>query len=427
MLDIKFIKENPEVVKNACEVKGFACDIDRLLELEIIVRNNDTKIQELQAEKNSLSAKIKSATNEERPAIIEASKKAGEEIKKIEEELTPLKNELKDLILSVPQIPHKDMPIGKTDEDNVVLRTEGEIPELDFEPLSHFDLCEKNDWADFQRVSNVCGSRSILCLKGRLARLEFALYNYMQDKMEEAGFTQLNLPALIKKEAIFDAGHFPGSDMSVMDNDVFALGNDNRSLAGTSEIAINSLHAGEVIDESKLPLMYTAYSTCFRREAGAAGKDTRGFVRGNQFNKQEMYVFCKNDPKESQKMFELMFGLFESFVSEMEMPYHVLEACSGDVGFNKVKMHDLEAWSPAQNRYIELGSCSIIHDFQARRTKTRYKNQETGKIEYCHTLNNTCLATPRFLALFLENHQTAEGKVKLPEKLRPYMGGKEYL
>lgn len=426
MLDIKFIKENPDIVKQACKNKGFKCDVDKLITLEEQVRNTNTKIQELQAEKNTLSDKIKSATNEERPSIIEASKKIGEEIKVLEEQSTPDKEAYMELLLSVPQIPFKDMPIGKTDEDNIVIREEGAKPNFNFEPLSQIELVEKNDWADFQRIANVCGSRSILCLKGRLARLEFALYNYMQDKMEAAGFTQLNLPALIQKQKVFDAGHFPGSDLSVMDNDVFYMSNDNRALAGTSEIAINAMHAGEILDEDKLPLLYTAYSTCFRREAGAAGKDTSGFIRGNQFNKQEMFVFCKSDPAESEKWFFTMMGLFEELVKDMELPYHILEVCSGDVGFNKIRMQDLEAWLPSQQRYVELGSCSIIHEFQARRTKTRYKTKD-GEIKYCHTLNNTCLATPRFLAVFLENHQTKDGKVRLPEKIRPYLGNKEYL
>ncbi len=427
MLDIKIIKENPELVKRACKIKGFECDIDRILELSEILKLSNIKLDDLRSTKNTLSSQIKSTPSENRWDIIEASKNAWNEIKILEEELLPFKAEYKELLLFVPQIPHTDIPVGETDEQNVILRTEGEKTRFDFDVLSHIDLCEKNDWAEFQRVSNICWSRSILCLKWRLARLEFALYNYIQDKMEEAGFITLNLPALVNKEAIFDAGHFPGSDMSVMDQDVYLLGNDNRCLAWTSEIAINSLHAWEVISEEKLPLMYTAYSTCFRREAWSAWKDTRGFVRWNQFNKQEMYIFCKNDPEESEKMFQKMFSLFEWLVKDMEMPYHVLEACSGDIGFNKVKMYDLEAWSPAQNRYIELGSCSIIHDFQSRRTNTRYKNKETGKLEFCHTLNNTCLATPRFLALLLENHQTSQGKVKLPSKLIPYMGGKTEL
>ena len=424
MLDIKFIRDNLEKVKNACEIKGFSCDIDRLVELSDYMKKINSELDELKAQKNKLSAEIKTASNEERPSIIESSKTIGDKIKLMEEELIPFKEEYNELLLSVPQVPHNDIPVGKSDEENVVVRTEWNIPSYDFDVLSHIDLCEKNDWAEFQRVSNVCWSRSILCLKWRLARLEFALYNYMQDKMEDAWFTTMNLPALVHKNAIFDAWHFPGSDMSVMDQDVFILGNDNRCLAWTSEIAINSLHAWEVIDEDKLPLMYTAYSTCFRREAGAAWKDTRGFVRWNQFNKQEMYIFCKNDPEESERMFQKMFSLFEELVKDMEMPYHVLEACSWDMGFNKVKMYDLEAWSPAQKRYIELWSCSVIHDFQARRTNTRYKNKSTWKLEFCHTLNNTCLATPRFLALLLENHQTKDGTVRLPEKLRPYMGGK---
>lgn len=430
MLDIKYVKENPDVVKNACKVKGFECDIDRLIELEEIVRASSTKIQELQAEKNALSAQIKSASNDERPAIIEASKKVGEDIKKLEEDGTPLKDEYKELMLSVPQIPSKDMPIGKGEEDNVVMREEGTKPNFDFEALSQIELVEKNDWADFQRVSNVCGSRSILCLKNGLARLEFALFSYMQNKMAEAGFTQFNLPALMKPEYIFDAGHFPGSDLSVMDQDVFYLkndlGNDNRALAGTSEIAINSLHRGEILQEDELPLLYTAYSTCFRREAGAAGKDTSGFIRGNQFNKQEMFIFCKNSEEESEKMFQKMLELFEGLASDMELPYQIIEICTGDGTFNKARQQDLEAWLPSQQRYVELGSCSSIHDFQARRTNTRYKTKD-GEIKYCHTLNNTCLATPRFLAVFLENHQTKDGKVRIPEKLRSYMGNKEFL
>ena len=228
MLDIKTIRDNPEIVKNACKIKWFECDIERLLELSEIIKQSNTDIDNLKNKKNTLSWQIKSASAEDRPGIIEDSKKAWDEIKVLEENILPNKDEYKELLLSVPQIPHDDIPVWKTDEQNVVLRTEGEKTSFDFDVLSHIDLCEKNDWAEFQRVSNVCGSRSILCLKWRLARLEFALYSYMQDKMEEAGFTTLNLPALVHKEAIFDAGHFPWSDMSVMDQDVYLLGNDNR-------------------------------------------------------------------------------------------------------------------------------------------------------------------------------------------------------
>ncbi len=426
MLDIKFIKENLDLVKNACKVKGFECDVDRLIELETIVRQANIEIQELKTEQNILSKKIKSASDDERPNIVEFSKKIRENIKKKEEKLAPSKDEYKALLLAVPLIPEKTEPIGSSELENVTIRQEGEKPEFSFEPLSQIELAKRNNWADFQRVSDVCGARSVLCLKGKLAKLEFALYNYIQDKMEENGFTQLNLPALIKKDAIFDAGHFPGDNLSVMDRDVFSMSNDDRALAGTSEIAINSLHAGEVLDVSNLPLLYTAYSTCFRREAGSAGKDTSGFIRGNQFNKQEMFIFCENSEEESHKWFDKMLGLFEEFIKDMELSYRILATCTADMGFNHAKMHDLEAWLPSQERYVELGSCSLIYDFQARRTNTRYKDEE-GKLHFCHTLNNTCLATPRFLAVFIENHQTKGGKVRLPEKIRPYMKGAEFL
>ncbi|MBN1783815.1 MAG: serine--tRNA ligase [Alphaproteobacteria bacterium] len=419
MLDKNYILENVEKIETSAKNKGFKVDLKKIITLGDEIAALKTEHQKHLAEKNQLSKSIQNASADERPAMIEKSKKAGENAKKIELDLETKEVEYTELMLHVPQVHFDDAPIGKDDTGNVVTKTVGEKTKFDFEPKDHYTLLEENDWANFN-ISEITGPRAY-SLKGNAARLELAIHQFVLDKLMDKGFTMMTVPALCKPQAILDAGHFPGSDIGALESDVYFLTGTDLCLAGTSEIVLNSLHRGEILEENQLPKLYAGYSPCYRKEAGAAGKDTRGLVRVHQFSKVEQFVYCK--PEESQKYFDKLLTTLEEIMMDLELSYQLLEACTGDMGFNKMRMIDVEAWVPTQNKYRELGSCSMIGDFQARRTNTRYRANADGKVHYTHTLNNTGIATPRVLVPLLENHQTKDGDVKIPTKLQPYMHG----
>jgi seryl-tRNA synthetase len=349
------------------------------------------------------------------------SRAIGEKIGAYDEDLKAAREEYRNLMWQVPNIPAPDVPVGRSDEDNVVVRTEGEPRKFDFAPRDHYDILEMNGWADFKRAAKVCGSRSYT-LKGAAARLEIALHMYMMDKLTDKGFTMITVPSMVKEEALYGTGHFPAGR-----EEVYYLPKDNMYLSGTAEVVLTSLHSDEILEENQLPILYAGYSPCFRREAGSAGKDVRGLIRLHQFMKVEQYVICRNDPAESQKWFEALLATAEEALKDMELPYHVLECCTGDMGAGKYRMYDLETWMPSQGKYRETHSCSNLTEWQARRANLRYRENGTNKVRYCHTLNNTGIATPRIMAPLLENHQLEDGRVRIPEKLRPYMNGKEFL
>jgi seryl-tRNA synthetase len=257
---------------------------------------------------------------------------------------------------------------------------------------------------------------------GEAAELDLAIQTFVIQKLIGRGFQFVQCPAMTKPQTIFDAGHFMGSDLSVMNNDVFMLEGTDRCLAGTAEIVLNSLHSDEILPESVLPIKYAGYSPCFRKEAGAAGRDTRGIVRVHQFHKVEQYVFCK--PEQSDEMHEMLLKNLCDIMEDLELPYRVIQCCTGDMGFNKVKMHDVEAWFPSDNAYRELGSCSSIGEFQARRTNTRFRENGTNEVKFCATLNNTGIALPRAIVPVIENHQNADGSINIPKALQPLMGGR---
>jgi seryl-tRNA synthetase len=256
---------------------------------------------------------------------------------------------------------------------------------------------------------------------GEAAELSLAIQTYVIQKLIQKGFRFVECPSITKPQTIFNAGHFMGSDVSIMNNDVFMLTDTDRCLAGTAEIILNSLHADEVLNEKDLPIKYAGFSPCFRKEAGAAGRDTRGLVRFHQFNKVEQYIYCT--PEQSDEMHEHILNNLCEVMEDLELPYRVIANCTGDMGFNKVKMNDVEAWFPSENTYRELGSCSSIGQFQARRTNTRYRAHD-GSLQFCATLNNTGIALPRALVPVIENHQNADGSVNIPKKLQPLMGGR---
>lgn len=421
MLDIKFVRENPDIVKTAMKNKNVDLDLDAFLKLDGEISKMKTEQQQYLEEKNALSAQIPTASASDKESIIARSKEVGAKADALSKTLTDLETKWQDVMYQLPTIPSSDTPIGKDDEDNVVIRQVGRIPKFDFTPLSQTEILEKNNWADFKRVAQVCGSRSY-SLKGDAARLELALQMYMMDKMREKGFTMVTVPSMVKEAALFGTGHFPGAR-----EDVYYLEKDDIYLSGTAEIVLTSLHSGEILTEADLPILYAGISPCFRREAGSAGKDVKGLIRVHQFNKVEQYVICKNDLAESDKWHKILLECSEEMMQEMEIPYQVIACCTGDMGLGKYRMNDIEAWVPSENKYRETHSCSTLHEFQARRADLRYRADSDGKVKYAHTLNNTGIATPRFLVPFLENHQLANGKVKIPAKLQPYMRGVKIL
>ncbi|MBR5153751.1 MAG: serine--tRNA ligase [Alphaproteobacteria bacterium] len=418
MLDMKFIRENPQIVKKACELKRMPDCVDEILALDVRVRELKTITQAKTAEKNKITREIPAAVD--KAVLIARSKEIGAEIANDLAELAVGEEKLADLLRRVPQIPAADAPVGKDDTENVEVRRVGMPRSFEFTPRAQWDLLEMNGWWRPEKIAGICGTRTY-ALFGEAAELELAIQTYVMQKLIAKGFTFVNCPSITKPQTIFNAGHFMGADLSVMNNDVFMLTDTDRCLAGTAEIVLNSLHADEVLNEKDLPIKYAGYSPCFRKEAGAAGRDTRGIVRIHQFNKVEQYVFCT--PEQSDEMHEHLLNNLCEVMEDLELPYRVIAACTGDMGFNKVKMHDVEAWFPSENTYRELGSCSSIGQFQARRTNTRYRAAD-GSMQFCATLNNTGIALPRAIVPVIENHQNPDGSVNIPKKLQPLMGGR---
>jgi len=420
MLDIKFIRENSDIVKKTCTQKNISLDIDQLLNLDRELVALKTEEQSLLTQKNGLTAKIPKATTEERPGLIQESKALDEKVKSLKPKAEELELTLKNLMYLVPQIPSPKAPLGKDDGDNVEIKKWGTLPKFDFTPLDHVALLEKNNWADFERIAKVSGSRSY-SLRNEMVLVEMAMHRLAMEKLMAKGFNLVSVPAFAREEALYGTGHFPnGRDQA------YFVPEHNLYLAGTAEVQINSLHAGEILKETELPILYAGYSPCFRSEAGSYGRDVRGLIRVHQFMKVEQFVICKNDPAESEKWHQILLETSEEIVQDLELPYRIVECCTGDMGAGKVRMYDVEAWVPSEQKYRETHSCSALHDWQARRTQTRYRDGE-NKVQFVHTLNNTAIATPRILVPFLENHQQADGTIKIPAKLQPYLGGRTVL
>ncbi len=420
MPDIKFIIENPDVIKDGLQKKGYTAqdlDVDALIALYKNITALKTSSQALAEEKNKLSNSIKSASNDERPQIIARSKEIGESLKKELDKLAQEQQTFDLMMLKMPNLPSAQSPIGPDDSGNVVRRKVGELPHFDFQPRDHVELMEINDWSEMERIAKVSGSRTY-AIKNDLAKLELAMHMMVLDKLRSHGFTVITVPSISKEKPLYGQGYLPFSR-----DEIYYMPEDDIYLSGTAELILNSLRADEILTENELPILYAGFSPCFRREAGAAGKDTRGLVRVHQFMKTEQFVICKNDLAESEKWHQKLLAISEEVLQDLELPYQVLEVCTGDMGAPKYRQYDLEAWVPSQNCYRETHSCSNITDWQARRTNLRYRDNADGKVKFVHTLNNTGIATPRALVPFIENHQNADGTVNIPPKLQPYMGG----
>ena len=383
------------------------------------MRGLKSRIDELRRQRNELSASFKTADPADRPALGARAKAMGAEASEAETELGAKNDELNALLLRIPNIPWEGAPVGPDESANVVIRTEGEPRTFDFEPRDHVALLEMNDWAELGRITQVAGARQY-CLKGRLALLEQALMFHAQQRLAADGFTLMTVPALARPQAFVATGHFPGHE-----EEAYEVPKDELFLAGTGEIALTSLHTGEILEEAQLPILYAGYSPCFRREAGSAGRDVRGLLRVHQFLKLEQYVICEDDPEVSAKWHARLLANAEMLLGDLEIPYQVVETSTGDMGLGKFRMNDIESWVPSLGKYRETHSCSTLHDWQARRANLRWRDGER-KVRFVHTLNNTALASPRILVPLLENHQQADGRVKLPRALQPLMGS-EYL
>lgn len=420
MLDMKYIREYPDDVRRAITLKLIDLDLDELLSVDREASAIGQQIQMLREERNANAKAMPRATPAERPQLIERGRAISEELKTLEPGLRTVEERRYQLLLRVPQIPSPDAPIGESEADNVETKRWGEPPHFDFEPRDHIQLLEMHNWAELERAAQVAGSRSYI-LRNDMVLLEMALWRFALDHVYAKGFELLTVPSLVREFTLTGTGHFPsGRDQ------VYTIPTDDLFLSGTAEVPTNALHAGEVLNESDLPIAYASFSPAFRREAGSGGRDVRGLIRVHQFAKVEQYVMCVADPEESARWHATLLQNAEEMVQALELPYRLIEACTGDMGAGKVRMTDIECWVPSEGKYRETHSCSMLYDWQARRTNLRYRDTG-GTVRFAHTLNNTALATPRILVPLLENHQQADGSIRLPSVLVPYMGGRTTL
>ena len=367
MLDIRFIKDNKELLKKVCKQKNVNLDIDELTDLYDLVVAEDRKIQELSAEKNSIAKQFTSIkSDEDKTKLSERSKTIATELKSLNEIVDVKKTKLKELMLFVPNVVSDKTPIGVDDSENVEVKRVGEPTKFDFTPLDHITILLKNNWADFDSASTICGSRSY-ALKNEMVFLERAIQQLAMDKIANKGFEIYSFPSMAKEFALYGTGHFPASK-----EDVYKF-EDGEYLTGTAEVQLNSIYAGKILNENDLPITMCGFSSCFRREAGSHGKDVKGLVRVHQFTKVEQYIICKADLEEGEKMHQFLLHNAEEILQDLELPYRVIECCTGDMGVGKYRMYDVEAWVPTQNKYRETHSCSNLTDWQARRTNIRYR------------------------------------------------------
>jgi seryl-tRNA synthetase len=420
MLDLKWIRENPDLLRRAIADKRVPLELDDLMAQDRELLELTRTQQVLQEKRNQNAKLIPKAAPAERAELVAEGRRIGDELSALKPAIDAATARLRDWLLAVPNVPAESAPRGASEADNVVVKVVGTPPSFDFEPLDHVALLERLGWSELSRVAKVAGSRSY-ALRGDGVLLEQSLLRFALDRLVQRGFTPISVPSFASEQAFIGTGHFPAAR-----DQVYRIELDDKYLTGTSEVTLNSLHSGEILSEDDLPLRYAGISACFRREAGSAGKDVRGLIRVHQFNKVEQYVMCKNDPEESERWHKTLLEISESILVDMEVPYRVVECCTGDMGLGKYKMFDVESWVPSELKYRETHSCSNLHDWQARRADLRYRDAQ-GKVRYCHTLNNTALATPRFLVPLLENHQRADGSIYVPTKLRPYLFGRDTL
>ena len=417
MLDIKYIRENKELIRQTGIDKNFPIDVDLLLELDRKIVDLNKSLDGLKTERNKKSEIIPKLSGEEKMKEIAFVKELKEKISSLEADLAPVKEEFDLLMLKVPNPCLPEVPVGKDDTDNVEVKKWGEIRSFDFTPKDHITLGEELDLMEFARASKIAGSRTYY-LRNDAVLLEMAICRYVVDKLVSKGFTPMSVPVMVKDIAMKGTGYFPlGKEQA------YAITEDDLYLVGTSEVSLVSYHNGETLTKDSLPILYAGYSNCFRREAGTYGKDTKGLYRVHQFTKIEQVAIIEADIDKQREIHDFLLNNSEEILQDFKIPYRVVSVCTGDIGIGQVRKHDIEAWMPSRNAYCETHSCSSFNDFQARRSNIKYKDSD-GTTKYCYTLNNTAIASPRILIPILENYQNEDGSITIPEVLVPYMGGK---
>lgn len=415
MLDIKFIRENKDLVDLGAKKKHINFNVDELIQVDDTRRALLFEVETMRGKQNETAALVARASSyEERERMIGESRTVKEALQKKEEELNEVMKKWQLLMLQVPNIPDMSVPEGTSDVDNAEVRTWGEIRQFDFEPKDQIALMESLNMVDFERGTKVAGFRGYF-LKNDAVLLNFAIWQFILAKFTSKGFTPIMVPSLVKKDAFLGTGYLPQSE-----EDLYKT-QDGTYLSGTAEVSTMGYFMDEVLQKSDFPKKFIAFSPCFRREAGSHGKDTKGVVRVHEFYKMEQVVLCEASHEESVKYHEELTGIAEEIMRDLNIPYHVVVNCGGDLGLGQVKKYDIEAWVPSEKKYRETHSSSYFHDFQTRRLNIRYKDTD-GKLRFAHSLNNTALASPRILVPLLENYQNADGSITVPEVLRPYMG-----
>jgi seryl-tRNA synthetase len=420
MLDIQFIRQNADQVRAAITNKRLEVDLDALLSADKERREATTTLEQKRARKNELSAQIPKATKEERPKLVDEAKQVRTDIEQLEPRLAEVQKRFNDLMLRVPSIPRPEVPVGKGEEDNVEVRKVGAPRAFDFTPKDHVELMTGLGFVDWDGPRKFAGGRSY-ALVGDGALFEMACLRLAVDTLVGRGMKLVLPPVMVRERAMTGTGFFP-----LGKEEAYSIPADELFLIGTSEVPLVSLHCDDTLDAERLPIKYAGLSPCFRREAGAHGKDTKGLYRVHQFTKVEQVVFCMPDEAVAEKLHYELLGNAEAILAKLEIPYRVAIACTGEIGLGQTRKHEVESWMPGRNAYSETHSCSTLGDFQARRSNIRVRLPD-GSLGYPYTLNNTAIASPRILIPLLENHQNADGSVTLPKALVPYMLGKEKL
>ncbi|MCL5282600.1 MAG: serine--tRNA ligase [Planctomycetes bacterium] len=421
MIDIKLIRDNPDLFIQAAKNKRIDANIPRLLEVDSRLRDAKTRLQDIATEKNRVGKSVPKLSPDQKSAALARLSELKPQEENLTEEIKTLEPEFDALLLEVPQPADPDVPVGRDDTENVEIRREGQVRQFDFEPKDHVQLGLALDIIDIERGVKLAGARNYF-LKGDGAMLHWAVLRFAVDFMVGRGYLPMAVPLLMRDEAMQGTGYYPGAE-----EQTYRMERDELNLVGTAEVPLTAYRMGEILAAEDLPLKTVGLSTCFRREAGAAGKDTYGLYRIHQFDKVEQVVVCRNDVEESNKYHAEILANSEGVLQALELPYRVVVVCTGDLGRGQAKKYDVETWMPSRSGYWETHSASKFYEFQARRMNLRYKDPESKKNLFCHTLNNTVIASPRILIPLLELYQNADGSVTVPQVLRPYMGGKDRL
>lgn len=417
MHSIKFIRENEQIVKQCLDLKGSDIDLAEILDIDFKRRTLIQEVESLKADRNKVNNDISQNKKEKKDChnLINDMKNISVKIKALDNDLNQFNNDLNNKLLYIPNIIHQSVPVGSSAKDNKVIKIWGKKPKFEFNPSSHLELCESLNIVDFKRAAKISGSAFPLYIN-RGAKLERSLINYMLDAhIENHNYTEIFPPFLVTSNSPLTTGNLPK-----FKDDMYYIENDDLYLIPTAEVPITNFYANEVLDENALPTKFVAYSACFRREAGSYGKDTKGLHRLHQFNKVELVKFCK--PKDSYSELDKLLNDAEKILQELNLHYRVIELCGGDLSFSAAKCYDIEVWSPFEQKYLEVSSCSNFESFQARRGNIKYRDKSSNKLEFVHTLNGSGLATPRLMIALLETNQNSKGEVIIPKPISSYFG-----